>query len=503
MADRLEPTGFWSYSTIDDHAAEGHLSTLRARLRNALQLNVGRHKVTIFQDVTAIPHGAEWEQEIQKALGNSSFMIPIVTPGFMQSNWCCKEVLRFREREKELGRTDLIFPFIYIKTDYIDPNREDECYSKEVFNLLGARQRFDFSDLRFHDILGRDVNERIGLLANSLNAALRRGASAAIPPPKPPAPEKPIVHPVPVPSPPPLPFPGPFAITRDIPDGPELVLIPKGDFTMGVPPHEEELEGVVKEFRGWSAPRKAIATAEPFWLGKYPVTRGQFATFVSETGHKTPNKAWTFEPNDKGEWTYESRKSRDWRNSGFKQTDNDPVVCVSHGDAMEYVKWLTAAAGKPYRLPSEAEWEFAARAGTTTARFWGDGRADAVRYAKVADRALMTRMNRAFDPEQFFDGDSGYPFTAPVGSFLPNPFGLYDMLGNVWEWTADHWNTDLKSIPQDGAATTTGDSSRRALRGGSWYDNPRDVRAGLRIWGITGDRYTSAGFRVARTHFSP
>ena len=471
MADRLEPRGFWSYSTIDDRAAGGHLSKLRVRLRDALQLNVGRPEVIIFQDVTAIPHGTEWEQEIQKALGKASFMIPIVTPGFMQSNWCCKEVSRFREREKELGRSDLIFPFIYIKTDDIDPNREDECYSKDVFDLLHARQRFDFSDLRYHEVEGRDVNQRIGELADSLNAALRRRASVAVPAPKPPAPAKVPAGPEPVPSPPP--FPEPFAITRDIPDGPELMLIPTGTFTMGVPPQEEEREGVLKEYRGWSVPRKAITIAEPFWLGRYPVTRGQFATFVSETGHKTPDEARTFEPNDKGEWKYETRKNRNWRNPGFKQTDNDPVVCVSHEDAMEYVKWLKDAAGKPYRLPSEAEWEYAARAGTTTARFWGDGRADAVRYAKVADRALMTRMNRTFDPESFFDGDSGYPFTAPVGSFLPNPFGLYDMLGNVWEWTADFWNEDLKSIPPDGSATTTGDSSRRALRGGSWDDNPR------------------------------
>jgi formylglycine-generating enzyme required for sulfatase activity len=213
--------------------------------------------------------------------------------------------------------------------------------------------------------------------------------------------------------------------------------------------------------------------------------------------------AFTFEPDDKGEWNYKIRKNRDWRNPGFEQTDNDPVVCVSFDDAMAYVGWLATVTSKSYRLPSEAEWEYAARAGTTTARFWGEGRAEAVRYAKAADRALMARMNRAFDPEQFFDGDSGRPLPAPVGSFLPNPFGLYDMLGNVWEWTANCWNEDLKGQPQDGSPRTTGDCSRRVVRGGSWNSNPKAVRAGIRVRPVTGTRSTLIGFRVARTHSDP
>jgi formylglycine-generating enzyme len=501
MVDRLEPIGFWSYSTIDDRSSSGHLSRLRVRLRNALQLNVGRQEVIIFQDVAAIPHGTEWEQEIQKALDKSSFMIPIVTPGFLQSNWCCKEVLRFREREQQLGRADLIFPFIYIRTDDVDPDREDECYSKEVFHLLRSRQRFDFWDLRYHDVESPDVHRRIGTLADSLNAALRRRVNAAVPPPKPAKPETLAAAPEPVP--PPGSGPAPFAVTRDIPDGPELVLIPKGTFTMGVPSQEEEREGVPKQFRGWSAPRRAVNIAEPFWLGRYPVTRGQFAAFVADKGYKTADEALTYEPDDKGKWEYKLRKPRDWRNAGFPQTDHDPVVCVSHEDATEYVKWLQDITGKPYRLPSEAEWEYAARAGTTTARFWGDGRSDAARYAKIADRALMARMNRSFDAERFFDSDSGYPFTAPAGTFLPNPFGLYDMLGNVWEWTADCWNEDLNGQPTDGSARTTGDCSRRVVRGGSWGSDPRGVRAGDRDWYSTGDRNDYTGIRVARTHFNP
>jgi formylglycine-generating enzyme required for sulfatase activity len=297
-------------------------------------------------------------------------------------------------------------------------------------------------------------------------------------------------------------LPGPGEL-RDRPGLPAMVRIPAGTFTMGVPPRENRREKVPKEWAAWSSPLRTVDIARPFWLGRYPVTRGQFATFIAETGHAMPDEAWTYEPDDKGKWNYEPRKDRGWRNPGFAQTDDHPVVCVSHEDAEAYVAWLRELTGKEYRLPSEAEWEYACRAGTTTARFWGDGREEAGRYAKVADRSLMALMKAEFDPERYFDGDSGIPFTAPVGSFRSNPFGLYDMLGNVWEWTADCWNETLKDIPLDGTARTTGDCRLRVVRGGSWDNDPRSVRAGYRIRSDTGNRNTDAGFRVARTLFSP
>nr|WP_294543245.1 SUMF1/EgtB/PvdO family nonheme iron enzyme [uncultured Rhodopila sp.] len=494
MADRLEPTGFWSYSTIDDRAAGNRLSRLRVRLADELQLLVGRTKVQIFQDIAAIPHGAEWEQAINAAIGASSFMIPIVTPGFLQSEWCCREVLQFRKREIELGRSDLIFPFLYIDTGDVGPDRDDECFSPEVFHLLRSRQHADFCDLRYHDVEGPDVSRRLGALAKSVRGALGRS--------------QPVVKPAPEADPPPASTPAlaaspaPGTVIRDVPNGPELVLVPAGTFTMGVPPGEEDREGVPQQFR-WSSPQKRVTIAQPFWLGRYPVTRGQFAAFIADEGLTMPDEAYTYEPDAKGEWTYDLRKKRGWRNPGFEQTDDHPVVCVSHADAEAYVKWLSRITRQTYRLPSEAEWEYACRAGTTTARFWGDGREEAVRCAKVADRSLMARMKASFDPERYFDGDSGHPFTAPVGSVRPNPFGLYDMLGNVWEWTADCWNDHLKDIPLDGSATTTGGSGLRALRGGSWYNRPRNVRAGNRDGYSTGYRDTYTGFRVARTLFSP
>ncbi len=326
-AERLEPTVFWSYSTGDDRSAGNRLRRLRVRLADELQLLVGRQKVQIFQDISAIPHGAEWEQEINRAIGRSSFMIPIVTPGFLQSEWCCKEVLQFREPEKELGRSNLIFPFLYIDTDDTDPDHDDECFSAEVFHLLRSRQHVDFRDLRYHDVDSAEVSRRLGGLAKSVRGALGRAVPAAKPSPGANTPATSTAAPAAATSP------GPGTVIQDVPGAPDLVLVPEGSFTIGVPPQEEEREGVPQSWRGKSIPRQSINISHAFWLGRYPVTRGQFAAFVAETGHKTPDEAATYEPDDKGEWKLQTRKNRDWRNPGFEQTDDHPVVCVSHEDA--------------------------------------------------------------------------------------------------------------------------------------------------------------------------
>lgn len=266
-------------------------------------------------------------------------------------------------------------------------------------------------------------------------------------------------------------------IIRDFPGGPEMVLIPPGTFLMGAPEEESKREKIGK-YDDSSRPVHRVTITRPFLLGRHPITRGQFAAFVWATD--TPLKAIP--------------------DPGFGQDDNHPIVNVSHDDAMAYIEWASAQCAKDYRLPSEAEWEYAARAGTVTARYWGDGRQDAWRYANVADESLRRANNDEPDPYRYFPGDDGYAHTSPVGSFLPNAFGLYDMLGNVWEWCADHWHDSYDGAPTDGAPwTTLGSEGRRSLRGGSWGSRPRTVRAAYRSRGVTGIRNANPGFRVART----
>jgi formylglycine-generating enzyme required for sulfatase activity len=254
---------------------------------------------------------------------------------------------------------------------------------------------------------------------------------------------------------------------------PETVPIPPGSFRMGVPQAESQREK--SDDDDDARPVHRVTVRRGFHLMRYPVTRGGFAAFVAATGHDMSGGAYGY-VSDKG---YERSNRFSWQDPGFPQTDRDPVVCVSWHDAVAYADWLSRETGQQWRLPSEAEWEYAARAKTTTARFWGDGWDQASRYARVEAEG-----------------------TTPVGSFQPNDFGLYDMLGNVWEWVADPWHTTYENAPTDGSVWSEGgDAGFRVLRGGAWDDYPRLVRAGVRSRNGADNRNYDAGFRLARTSF--
>jgi formylglycine-generating enzyme required for sulfatase activity len=186
-----------------------------------------------------------------------------------------------------------------------------------------------------------------------------------------------------------------------------------------------------------------------------------------------------------------------WHSPGFPQTGRDPVVCVGWDDAKAYVAWLSVRTGQVYRLPTEAEWEYAARAGTTTARYFSADPAQVCHYTNVVDLDYSEQhpgeigANRACR--------DGYVFTSPVGRFPPNPYGLYDMLGDVMDWTEDCWNPGYRGAPTDGAAWLTGDCSRHVVHGGSWDAGLMVVRSAMRRGILIAKRNTTFGFRVART----
>ena len=259
-------------------------------------------------------------------------------------------------------------------------------------------------------------------------------------------------------------------VFRDCSECPEMVVVRGGSFTMGSPASEKgrtDAEG----------PAHSANIERSFAVGVYEVTRSEFGHFVSVTGHRTGVPC-----RDR-----DDRKNAgiDWKNPGFRQTDRDPVVCVDWHDARAYADWLSQKTGKTYRLLDEWKWEYAARAGTTTARYWGKSVSQQCRYANGAGLETSSRRER-----NTICRDS-YEYTAPVGSFHANRWGLHDMLGNVWEWTSECW-TDKYDV------FLRGDCSRYVLRGGAWDNPPSELRSARRTPGPVDFRTVSVGFRVTR-----
>lgn len=270
---------------------------------------------------------------------------------------------------------------------------------------------------------------------------------------------------------------------RDCADCPEMVAIPSGSFMMGSPVSEAEREDD-------EGPQHRV-TIQAFAAGRYEVTRAEFTAFVRATGYNQAGSCYVWE-----NLKVELNAARTYANPGFSQSDRDPVVCVSWEDAQRYVGWLRQRTNRSYRLLSEAEWEYAARAGTTTARPWGERADDACAHANVAD---TTTRSIGTSRWIYHNCTDGYLRTSPVGSFKPNNFGLFDMIGNVWEWLEDCYNENYDGAPSDGRVWHSGDCARRVLRGGSWRIFPRFARAANRSGSGTVIRDINAGFRVART----
>ena len=254
---------------------------------------------------------------------------------------------------------------------------------------------------------------------------------------------------------------------RDCPACPEMVVVSAGSYEMG------SLDSEAGRSRT-EGPVHRVTLPQPFAVGVYEVTRGEFGLFVEATGYSTGDACWTYERD-----VWKKRQGHHWRNPGFKQTDRHPVTCVSWEDAKAYVQWMSQETGQSYRLLSEAEWEYVARGGP---------RSRGYRYAG------------SFAPElvAWYHENSGEA-THPVGQKVPNELGLYDMSGNVWEWVEDCWNDSYRGAPGDGRAWKSGTCSNHVVRGGSWGNIPGGVRSAIRVGYGAGGRSSSGGFRVART----
>ena len=272
---------------------------------------------------------------------------------------------------------------------------------------------------------------------------------------------------------------------------PEMQLIPAGQFQMGSPDSEEgrsDDEG----------PVHAVSIYRPFALSRCEITVGQFKRFVSETGYQTDAERGDgcFVLNEKGD-RRERQKTADWRSPNFTQTNDHPVVCVSWQDAKAYTRWLSAVTGAVYRLPTEAEWEYAAR--TTTAsdlsRYWGDD-PNGCAYANGADQTLKEAIPAiGFTIAECQDGAV---YTQLVGSYQRNAFGLSDMLGNAWEWVEDCYKDNYDGASIDGSARQEVECATRVLRGVGWFDLPFNIRSANRLRGDPYAAGNNVGFRIAR-----
>jgi formylglycine-generating enzyme required for sulfatase activity len=272
----------------------------------------------------------------------------------------------------------------------------------------------------------------------------------------------------------------------------EFVLIPAGEFDMGSPASDKDANPDEK-------PQHRVRILQPFYLGITEVTLGQFLQFVRATGHKA--KAAELETELGQGWVVTSTAplERDakytWSNTGFTQGPDYPVVNVSWVDADAFCEWLSVKESCTYRLPTEAEWEYACRAGSKTRFFFGDDPEDLAEFGNVADKTAKTHYP-SWNPT--IDAPDGHVHTAPVrDKRRANAFGLYDMHGNVWEWCQDSYESyplsPVVDRPRPGPPTDRG-----VVRGGSFCTPPLNTRSAMRSAFSPKDRNSAWGFRVVR-----
>jgi formylglycine-generating enzyme len=288
----------------------------------------------------------------------------------------------------------------------------------------------------------------------------------------------------------------------------KLVLIPAGEFMMGSGESAQDMVAFFNATYGTDLkpesfkdehPQHRVRITRAFYLGACHVTCGQFRRFVEDSGYKTEAEngahpgAFGWNAQEK---QFEFSERYSWRRLGFQQTDEHPVVNVSWNDAKAFCRWLSAKEGKTYRLPTEAEWEYACRAGTTTRYSSGDDPETLADVANVADAAAKAQFP---DWKHTLRASDGYAFTSPVGQFRPNAFGLYDMHGNARQWCADWYGEEYYAVSPTDDPKGPDSGKDRVLRGGSWDYRPYVARSAFRYWVTPAYRPNFTGFRVART----
>lgn len=423
---------FMSYAQFDDLHHNGDLTSFREILSREVQAQTGQ-EFPIFQDRLDISWGENWRARIEQALEATTFLIPIITPSFFRSSYCREEIEKFARRERDLGRDDLILPIYFMECPSLMENHD----ASTAEGIIASRQMIDWRKLRFKNPESPKVRKEIAKIASQIvRSVLRRPGD-----------------------------PGAQAVsTKRSFRSPESVatrVIHPGSFWMGTN-HPAA--------RNRERPAHYVTLLGKFRLSRFPITVNQFEEFVRLTDYKTAAEK-------------RNVPLKTWRDPGFPQEGNHPVVCVSWLDALEYCFWLNTETGTSYRLPTEAEWEFACRAGSSTLWSSGNNPSDLQHYAWLKNNS----------------GDG----TRTVGTRSPNPLGLYDMHGNVWEWCADWFGPYEEqaedSIDPKGPTNPKGptDGIYRIARGGSWVDSPQHATSSFRCRIKPFQHASNIGFRVA------
>jgi formylglycine-generating enzyme required for sulfatase activity len=277
----------------------------------------------------------------------------------------------------------------------------------------------------------------------------------------------------------------------ECPECPTMIRIPAGSFAMGTAEKNLVLNPRSGKLNTNETPQHDVTFAEAFWLSQHEITVEQFAAFSEASGYVAAGGCLRL---DRETLKLTTDENSNWQNPGFEQQADEPVVCVSFLDAAAYANWLSDKTGQPYHVPTEAQWEYATRAGSAARFFWGDNPQDGCEFANVRKPA---------DSDENAC-DDGFDGIAPAGSLRANTFGVHDMLGNVWEWTMDCSHPNYEGAPVDGSAWLEDkDCLFRIIRGGS-YSNPvtrsgSAIRAGRPQSGTA----PNLGFRIARSNLAP
>ena len=456
IADDEKARAFLSYTRFDDR--RGRITDFCRELSEAVE-EISGEPFEIFQDVEGIGIGEHWPDKLDDMLKQARFFIPIITPKFFRSAPCRDELTKFLGQEQKVGRRDLVLPIYWIACPVLE---EGHLKAKDqLAEEIDERQRWDWRALLFEDLTAKACRQELHALSTQIERARRNvlrvvetaepisvGQAAdsskprSIPapstktistPPKPKlTPKKPNIATT---------FLTPGEVFRDIdePWCPEMAWIPAGTFTMGSPEN-------VNRRHDNEGPQHEVTISRGFALGRFPVTFEEYDYFCDSTKREKPD--------DRG-WGRGQR----------------PVINVSHEDAEAYCAWLSEVTGNGYRLPTEAEWEYACRAGSAGGYSFGD-------------TISLKQAN--------FRGGKGK--TTEVGAYPANGWKLHDMHGNVLEWCADAPRTYQPKPVTDPKGTGT----VRVLRGGSWNGLALNLRSAGRYAFEPVIRYYVIGFRCAR-----